>query len=50
LQRQGGDVDGQMPIAGPSKIFALESTGKIPRFRASMVSATIEVDFLNQLE
>ena len=32
LQRQVGDVDGQMPIAGPSKIFALESTGKFDAF------------------
>jgi hypothetical protein len=39
-----------MPIADPSKIFALESTGKFPCFRASMVSATIEVDLLNQLK
>jgi hypothetical protein len=36
-----------MPIAGPSKVFALESTRKFLRFRASMVSATIEVDWLN---
>jgi hypothetical protein len=50
LQRQVGDVGGQMPIAGPSKIVALESTGIFPRFRASMVSATIEGDLLNQLK
>jgi hypothetical protein len=36
-----------MPIAGPSKIFGLESTGKFPRFRAPMVSVTIDVDWLN---
>jgi len=34
LATRFGDVDGQMPIAGPSKIFALESTGKFLRFRA----------------
>jgi hypothetical protein len=33
LQRQVGDVDGQMPIASPSEIFALESTGNFLRFR-----------------
>jgi hypothetical protein len=47
LQRQVGDVDGQMPSAGPQKILALESTGQFRRFRALMVSATIEVDWLN---
>jgi hypothetical protein len=47
LQRQVGDVDGQMPMADPSKIFAFESTGKFPRFRAATVSATIDVDWLN---
>jgi hypothetical protein len=47
LQRQVGDVAGQMPIAGPAKIFALESTGKFLRFRALTVSATIDVDWLN---
>jgi len=50
LQRQVGDFDGQMPIAGLSKIFALESTEKFQRFRGLMVSATIEVDWLNQFE
>jgi hypothetical protein len=30
------------------KNFALESTGKFPRFRESMVSATIDIDLLNQ--
>jgi hypothetical protein len=44
LQRQVGDFDGQMPIAGLSKIFAHESTEKFQRFRGLMVSATIEVD------
>jgi hypothetical protein len=37
-----------MPITCPSKIFGLESTGKFPRFRVSMVSATIDVDWLNR--
>jgi hypothetical protein len=48
LQRQVDGVDGQMPIADPSKIFALESTEKFPRFPESMVSATIDIDLLNQ--
>jgi hypothetical protein len=34
----------KMPIAGLSKILALESTEKFPRFRASMASATIDSD------
>jgi hypothetical protein len=46
LQGKVGDGDGQMPIAGLSKILALESTGKAPRIRASMVSATIDADWL----
>jgi hypothetical protein len=50
LQEKIGDVDGQMPITGPSRILAFESTGKFPRFRASMVSATIDADWLNQHE
>jgi hypothetical protein len=36
-----------MPIAGPSKLFALESTGKFLPFRALTVSTTIDVDWLN---
>jgi hypothetical protein len=40
-------VDGQTPIADPSKISSLESTRNFLRFGALMVSATIEVDWLN---
>jgi hypothetical protein len=41
-------LDGQIPLPGPSKMFALEFTENFSRSLVSMVSGTIEIDCLRR--